>query len=248
MSLVSIIIPYYKKEFFIEETIKSILIQSYQNFEILIIDDEINLAASKVLEKISSLDSRIKIITNEKNLGAGESRNVGINFSKGDYIAFCDSDDLWKEQKLEVQLSFMKKNELNFSFTSYEVIDENKNFIKTRNADDIVDFIKLRDSCDIGLSTVLMKRNIFDNREYRFAGIKTKEDYVLWLTLAKNNIKLRGLKNILTSWRKNKNSLSSSIYQKLKDGYKVYRVYLGYSTLRSLFYLTILSINYILKK
>ena len=109
MSLVSIIIPYYKKEFFIEETIKSILIQSYQNFEILIIDDEINLAASKVLEKISSLDSRIKIITNEKNLGAGESRNVGINFSKGDYIAFCDSDDLWKEQKLEVQLSFMKK-------------------------------------------------------------------------------------------------------------------------------------------
>ena len=248
MSLVSIIIPYYKKEFFIEETIKSILIQSYQNFEILIIDDEINLAASKVLEKISSLDSRIKIITNEKNLGAGESRNVGINFSKGDYIAFCDSDDLWKEQKLEIQLSFMKKNELNFSFTSYEVIDENKNFIKTRNADDIVDFIKLRNSCDIGLSTVLMKRNIFDNREYRFARIKTKEDYVLWLTLAKNNIKLRGLKNILTSWRKNKNSLSSSIYQKLKDGYKVYRVYLGYSMLRSLFYLTILSINYILKK
>ena len=248
MSLVSIIIPYYKKEFFIEETIKSILIQSYQNFEILIIDDEINLAASKVLEKISSLDSRIKIITNEKNLGAGESRNVGINFSKGDYIAFCDSDDLWKEQKLEVQLSFMKKNELNFSFTSYEVIDENKNFIKTRNADYIVDFIKLRNSCDIGLSTVLMKRNIFDNREYRFAKIKTKEDYVLWLTLAKNNIKLRGLKNILTSWRKNKNSLSSSIYQKLKDGYKVYRVYLGYSMLRSLFYLTILSINYILKK
>lgn len=248
MSLVSIIVPYYKKEFFIEETIKSILIQSYQNFEILIIDDEINLAASKVLEKISSLDSRIKIITNDKNLGAGESRNVGINFSKGDYIAFCDSDDLWKEQKLEVQLSFMKKNELNFSFTSYEVIDENKNFIKTRNADDIVDFIKLRNSCNIGLSTVLMKRNIFDNREYRFARIKTKEDYVLWLTLAKNNIKLRGLKNILTSWRKNKNSLSSSIYQKLKDGYKVYRVYLGYSTLRSLFYLTILSINYILKK
>lgn len=248
MSLVSIIIPYYKKEFFIEETIKSILIQSYQNFEILIIDDEINLAASKVLEKISSLDSRIKIITNEKNLGAGESRNIGINFSKGDYIAFCDSDDLWKEQKLEVQLSFMKKNELNFSFTSYEVIDENKNFIKTRNADDVVDFIKLRNSCDIGLSTVLMKRNIFDNREYRFARIKTKEDYVLWLTLAKNNIKLRGLKNILTSWRKNKNSLSSSIYQKLKDGYKVYRVYLGYSMLRSLFYLTILSINYILKK
>ena len=248
MSLVSIIIPYYKKEFFIEETIKSILIQSYQNFEILIIDDEINLAASKVLEKISSLDSRIKIITNEKNLGAGESRNVGINFSKGDYIAFCDSDDLWKEQKLEVQLSFMKKNELNFSFTSYEVIDENKNFIRTRNVDDVVDFTKLRNSCDIGLSTVLMKRNIFDNREYRFAKIKTKEDYVLWLTLAKNNIKLRGLKNILTSWRKNKNSLSSSIYQKLKDGYKVYRVYLGYSMLRSLFYLTILSINYILKK
>ena len=93
-----------------------------------------------------------------------------------------------------------------------------------------------------------MKRNIFDNIKYRFAKIKTKEDYVLWLILAKNNIKLIGLNQILTSWRRNKGSLSSSIYQKLKDGYKVYRVYLGYSISRSLFYLIILSINYILKK
>ena len=248
MNLVSIIIPYYKKELFIEETIKSILSQSYQDFEILIINDEISLNSTKILQKISNLDSRINIINNKENLGAGESRNQGINHSKGDFIAFCDSDDLWKKTKLKLQINFMKKFNLDFSFTSYEIIDENKNFISIRNAKDIINFNKLRNSCDIGLSTVVIKKNIFDNSKYKFAKIKTKEDYVLWLMLAKNNIELRGFKEILTSWRRNKNSLSSSVYQKLKDGYKVYRVYLGYGTLRSLFCLTILSINYILKK
>ena len=248
MISVSIIVPYYKKKFFIEDTIRSILCQTYQDFEILIIDDEISLSSAKVLKNILTLDSRIRIINNKKNLGAGESRNEGINHSKGYFIAFCDSDDLWKKKKLEIQLNFMKEFNLSFSFTSYEIIDENNNFISIRNASNSIDFIKLRNSCDIGLSTVVMKRNIFDNIKYRFAKIKTKEDYVLWLILAKNNIKLSGLKQILTSWRRNKGSLSSSIYQKLKDGYKVYRVYLGYSILRSLFYLTNLSINYILKK
>ena len=245
MSLVSIIMPYYKKELFVEDSIKSILNQSYKDFEIILINDDIE--KKDFIETISNIDQRIRVIHNDKNLGAGLSRNKGIKLSNGEYIAFCDCDDLWKKNKLEIQLSFMKQSNLNFSFTSYDIVDEDSNFISIRKADDYVNFKKLRNSCDIGLSTVIIKKNIFDNQKYEFANLKTKEDYVLWLKLAFDEIEMKGIDQNLTSWRKNKDSLSSSTIQKLMDGYKVYRVYLGYSMFKSLICLTVLSINFILK-
>ena len=248
MSLVSIIMPYYKKELYIKDSIESILKQSYQNFEIILVNDEIENKNYNFLKEISNLDSRIKLYTNEKNLGAGETRNKAITISKGEYIAFCDCDDLWKSSKLEIQLQHMKKLNLDFSFTAYEIIDENKRVISSRKAENIINFEKLRNSCDIGLSTVILKRKIFDKEEHRFPELKTKEDYALWMRLAKNGIKMIGINQNLTSWRKNKNSLSSSTFQKLLDGYKVYRIYLGYGRLKSLFYLINLSVNFILKK
>tara|TARA_Y100000741_G_C18155279_1_gene518895 strand:+ start:58 stop:798 length:741 start_codon:yes stop_codon:yes gene_type:complete len=245
MSLVSIIMPYYKKELFVEDSIKSILNQSYKDFEIILINDDIE--KKDFIETISNIDQRIRVIHNDKNLGAGLSRNKGIKLSNGEYIAFCDCDDLWKKNKLEIQLSFMKQSNLNFSFTSYDIVDEDSNFISIRKADDYVNFKKLQNSCDIGLSTVIIKKNIFDNQKYEFANLKTKEDYVLWLKLAFDEIEMKGIDQNLTSWRKNKDSLSSSTIQKLMDGYKVYRVYLGYSMFKSLICLTVLSINFILK-
>ena len=247
MYLVSVIMPFYKKTLYIKDTVESILKQTYQNFEIIIINDEPNNITIDFLYEISKLDKRIKILNNEKNIGAGESRNKGIKFSKGNYIAFCDSDDLWKENKLKLQLDFMKESELDFSFTSYEVIDENNKFITTRKAKKNINFFQLRNSCDIGLSTVMLKAKIFDNSDFKFASLKTKEDYVLWLNLSKNSIKMMGLDQTLASWRKSHDSLSSSSYQKIMDGYKVYRDYLKYGILRSLFYLIILSINKLFK-
>jgi teichuronic acid biosynthesis glycosyltransferase TuaG len=245
MPLVSIIMPYYKKEPYVKDTIQSILNQSHTDFEILLINDDIE--NKKFIKIISSLDNRIRLIHNDKNLGAGPSRNKAIKLSKGEYIAFCDCDDLWKKNKLELQLNFMNQFNLNFSFTSYDIIDENSNFIKIRKAPNHLNFKKLRKSCDIGLSTVIIKKKIFENNKYQFANLKTKEDYVLWIRLALDGVKLKGFEQSLTSWRKNKNSLSSSIIQKLIDGYKVYRIYLGYGILKSVFFLTVLSINFILK-
>ena len=245
MSLVSIIIPYYKKELYLEQSIKSILNQTYQNFEIILINDD---PENKIfISKFSKLDHRIKLVHNENNLGAGLSRNKGLEIANGEYIAFCDSDDLWKNNKIELQLECMKRLNFTFSFTGYDIIDENNNFIKSRKAPSYVDFQKLRSSCDIGLSTVMFRNDIFKNAEYRFANLKTKEDYVLWLKLAKDKITMKSIQENLTSWRKSKNSLSSSVIQKIVDGYKVYRIYLKYSRLRSLYHLVILSINFILK-
>ena len=240
--------PYYKKDVFIYKTIESILNQSYQNIEILIIDDELNDQSSKVLKNLSNRDKRIKILFNQKNLGAGPSRNKGIEMASGEYIAFCDCDDLWSKFKLEDQLNFMKKFDIDFSFTAYQIIDKEGKIIGSRSAKDNISFDELILSCDIGLSTVMLKKKLFNNKNFYFPNIKTKEDYVVWLKLSQNGVKMKGIKKNYSYWRKLGNSLSSSPIQKIFDGYKVYNFYLNYSVIKSMFRLIILSINSILKK
>ena len=107
--------PYYKKSKFINASINSILNQSFQKFEIIIVDDELSENSFYVLSNIEKLDTRIKVLE-IKNMGAGQSRNYAIDLSKGEYIAFCDCDDLWKQNKLEKQIKFMEDNNLDFSF------------------------------------------------------------------------------------------------------------------------------------
>ncbi len=240
--------PYYKKSEFIYKSINTILNQTYQKFEIIIIDDELSENSTYVLRDIKNLDKRIKILRNKQNLGAGQSRNSAIESCNGKYIAFCDCDDLWKPQKLEKQLKFMEEQNLRFSFTAYEIIDKNDLKIGSRNAQKIISFKQLRNSCDIGLSTVIMKRDIFEDEKLRFGKTKTKEDFILWLLLAKKGIDINGLNEYLVLWRKNSGSLSSSNIQKLIDGYSVYRNYLQYSKIKSSFFLIILSLNSMLKK
>lgn len=240
--------PYYKKDVFIDKTIESILNQTYQDIEILIIDDELNEQSSKVLKNLSDRDKRIKILLNEKNLGAGLSRNKGIEMATGEYIAFCDCDDLWSKFKLEDQLNFMKKFNIDFSFTAYQIIDKEGKIIGSRSAKNNISFDELILSCDIGLSTVMLKKKLFNNKNFYFPSIKTKEDYVVWLKLSQNGIKMKGIKKNYSYWRKLSNSLSSSSIQKIFDGYKVYNLYLNYSVIKSIFRLIILSINSVLKK
>jgi len=244
MSLVSIIIPYFKKKNHIKLTIKSILNQRYKNIEIIIIYDNSNKNELKFIEKIKKLDKRIQIIVNNKNIGAGASRNKAIKKSKGKYIAFLDADDLWRPKKLQKQISYMKKNNIDISHTSYSIINDKNKVLSIRKANNL-NFNDLVKSCDIGLSTVVLKKKILRNT--LFANLKTKEDYVLWLKLAKKGFKFYGIKENLTSWRKTPDSLSSSIVQKMIDGYRVYRIHLRYSLIKSLTKLIQLSFNYLKK-
>ena len=248
MELVSIILPYYKKKLYIKSTINSILNQTYQNFEILIIDDEISPESKKILNEINMLDKRISILKNTRNIGAGYSRNRGIKKSKGKYIAFCDCDDVWKLSKLENQLKFMQNKNVFISHTSYDLIDKNNRYLKKRLAPAKLKFEDLLKSCDIGLSTVIINRKVLKNINKPFVSLKTKEDYVLWLKLSAMGFKILGIKKSLVKWRKLNQSLSSSITQKLFDGYKVYRIYLKMNVIKSLYRLFILSFNFLLKR
>ena len=247
MDLVSIVIPYYKKELFIKDTIKSILNQSYSKFEIIIINDEISKKSKKLLSKICKLDKRIFVLNNNKNLGAGFSRNKGIINSRGKYIAFCDSDDLWHRNKLKFQISTMKKSNLQITSTNYKIIDEKNNILGFRKTGKYLDYKRLLNSCDIGLSTVVIKKTLFKNKFYKFAKLKTKEDYVLWLKITRDKIVIQNFNKNYTSWRQTKNSLSSSVIQKLFDGFRVYNFYMKYNILYSILRLMILSFSYLKK-
>ena len=245
MNLVSVIIPYYKKKEYITSSINSVLKQSYKNLELIIIYDDSNHEDLITLNKLKKKDKRIKIFINKKNIGAGLSRNKGIKLSKGKFIAFLDSDDLWSSNKLKKQIFFMKKNKIKISHTSYYIINYNNKIIGQRKAKDLSHMQLLR-SCDIGLSTIILDKRLIKNN-IKFASIKTKEDYVLWLQITLSEKKIYALLNNLTKWRKLDNSLSSSTFQKIKDGYLVYRKYMKFSQLKSIFYLGLLSINFILK-
>ena len=244
--LVSIIIPYYKKKEYILKTINSVLNQSYNNYEIIIIYDDENLSDLDYLEKLFKLEKKIKIIKNSKTVGAGFSRNKGIENAIGEFIAFIDADDTWKKYKLEKQINFMKKKKLKFTHTPYEIIDKNDKVLGERiskNFEKVDDLIK---SCDIGLSTVIIKKEIIDYQT-TFPNLKTKEDFVLWLKILKKNILISYFNETLSSWRKLDNSLSSSIIQKLIDAFKVYNYYMKFNFVKSLYYTICLSINYLKK-
>ena len=246
MQLASIIIPYYKKKNYIYKSINSALNQSYKNFEIILIYDDQDKEDLVFLKKKYGKNKKIRIIDNKKNIGAGMSRNIGIEVSKGRYIAFLDADDEWKKNKLKEQINFMLKNKILISHTSYNVQNKKGLNIKSRKARNFFETNDLLKSCDIGLSTVVMEKKIY-GKKCKFSNLKTKEDFIFWLKILNKGYKIYGLNKSLTIWKKTENSLSSSTYQKLKDGFKVYYDYMNFNFFKSLFYLTYLSLNYLRK-
>ena len=246
MALVSVIIPYYKKIDHIEKTIQSVLDQTFEDFEIIVIYDDNIKNDLKQIEKFIKNNPKIKIINNNINLGAGISRNIGIKNSSGKIIAFLDSDDCWKPDRLEKQLNFMIKNNYKFTFCNYNKIIKNKKKIKVFSKKKIITFKDLLTDCKIGLSTVFLMRDIIEDE--LFPPLKTKEDYVAWLKIAKSNINAYNFPEYLVDWNYYENSLSSNFFQKLKDGFKVYFIYLNMSFLKSFFYLFLLSVNSIKRK
>ena len=247
MKLISIIMPYYKKKAFVEEAINSVLRQSYKKFELILIYDDEDLDDYKYISNLAKKDKRIKLFKNKKKLGSGLSRNLGIKHSKGFYLAFLDSDDVWFKDKLKVQLKYMENNKLLISFTAYKIINEKSQVIGFRKANKIINFSDLINSCDLGLSTVVVKSSIIKKKFY-FPNLKTKEDYVFWLNIAKKDIIFYGLSKKLSAWRRLSNSLSSNFFQKILDGYLVYYKYMKYNFFKSIYCLIVLSCYYLKKR
>ena len=170
-----------------------------------------------------------------------------MKLAKGNYICFIDADDIWEKNKLETQLLFMKNTGSVISHTSYMIINEKDDLIGTRVAKNFSNIQEIIKSCDIGLSSVMLKKEII-NDDIQFPNLKTKEDFVLWLKILKLGKEISAIDQNLLSWRRTENSLSSSIFQKLLDGFRVYNKFMGYNFFTSIYYLLCLSINYVIKR
>lgn len=219
--LVSIIMPSYNTGRFIKETIESVLAQSYQNFELIIVDDCSTDNTDEVVEKYLT-DKRITYIKNDKNSGAAVSRNRALREAKGKWIAFLDSDDLWETQKLEKQIAFMRDNNYHFSYTNYIEIDD-KSVPNGRMVTGPKKITKrgMYNYCWMGCLTVM-----YDAEKVgliQIEDVKKNNDYAMWLKVCKK-ADCYLLDETLSRYRKRSGSISNHGYIKLiKWHYKLFR-------------------------
>ena len=180
--LVSIITPSYNSSRFIEECVDSVLLQTYDNWEMIIVDDNSTNNLSLIIKKYN--DKRIQLIELDKNVGAAEARNVAIRKSKGKYIAFLDSDDLWLSSKLEKQISFMKKYKTAFSCTSYQPMSEtgDKQYSVIHVPQKVTYSSYLKNTI-IGCLTVIIDRE--KTGDFEMPNIRSSHDMALWLLIMK---------------------------------------------------------------
>lgn len=230
-NLVSIITPVYNGEAYIKETIESVQGQTYTQWEMILIDDGSLDHTGEIIRDMAAKDSRLRYYKNERNLGVADSRNRAIELAEGRYVAFLDSDDLWKSNKLKRQLEFMKEHNTAFSYTACEVIDEAGNAIgKVRSVPQKVDYKQLLKGNVIPCLTVVLDRSRFETIHMPKIG---HEDYATWLTLLKECKEAEGINEVLAAYRIVKISLSGNKLKAAQWTWRIYREYLGLSLLES---------------
>ena len=237
--LVSVIVPAYNCEKFIGETIDSVLAQTYKNWEMIIVDDCSSDHTRDIVLNSAKQDSRIKYYFLQHNSGAAVARNTAMEHAEGEYMAFLDSDDIWVPDKLEKQLSFMKENDVAFSSTSYELIDEDSKLLgKVRFARPLTNYKRMLYSNVLGNSTVMY--SVRKLGKFKIPDIRKRNDYVLWLAILKKEKYAVGMPDVLMQYRVRKHSLSSNKFGLVKYHWYIYRKVEGIGKLRSFIYLTCL--------
>ena len=218
--LVSVIMPSYNAEKYIEAAIKSVQAQTYTNWELIIVDD---CSTDKTVDIIRSFkDTRIRLYVKKKNSGAAESRNKALRETKGKWIAFLDSDDIWHSEKIGRQLAFMKQNGYAFTFTDYRIQLNGEWLPYICTGPDIVDKRKMYDYCYFSTITVMYDREKVGL--IQIADLKKNNDYAMWLQ-AVEKVKCYRLSECLSYYIKHDGSISSgSKWKLIKWHYLLFRV------------------------
>ena len=242
---VSIIVPMYNAEKFIRKTIESVLAQTYQNWEMLIMNDVSTDNSLAVVSGYAKKDKRIKIINTEKNVGVVKGRNFLIDLASGKYIAFLDADDYWHNEKLEKQIKFMKEKNASISCTEYTRVKENEEKINDVIIKEEISYNDMLKNNYLGCLTVIYDAEKIGKRYFK--ELEKNEDYVLWLEIVKDVNTIYGLKENLAYYRVLDNSRSSNKVKTAKVRWEIYRKIEKLSLLKSIYYFLHYAIRAVLK-
>jgi len=237
---ISIILPNFNSQKYIKQTIQSILNQSFKLWELIIVDDCSNSETKDILKNYKK-NKKIKIFYLNKNKGAAFCRNFAIKKAQSEYLAFIDSDDVWKKNKLKNQINFMKRNNFLFTYTNYETFGKKIKKIYNPPKLNYSNFIK---NTSIATSTMMIKREEIKN--IKFINSKICEDYYFKCKLLKKVKFAYCLKKILTKYRIRNESLQSS---NIRNFYWIWKINKDYNNLNffenfiSLFFISLNSIK-----
>ena len=221
--LVSIIIPVYNGELFLEDTINSVIEQTYTNWELILVNDCSIDSSINIIKEHQKKDSRIKLINNKINSKVAISRNNGVKKAKGRYICFLDADDKWNREKLEKQIKFMVDNNCAFSFTGYEFANEKcipngkKVYVPYK-----INYNQALKNTTIWTSTVMFDMDKLSKKDIYMPNVKS-EDTACWWSILKKIDYAYGLNEVLSYYRRSSGTLSSNKFEAIKRIWNLYR-------------------------
>lgn len=231
---ISIITPNYNSSSYISQTIESVLQQTYPHWEMIIVDDCSTDDSIHIIEKYIQNDTRIKLLKLEKNSGPVVARNHGITNAKGRYLTFIDSDDIWINNFLEISITALQNNNIEFSFASYKRYDEQmqpllNDFIVPHK----VSYYDILKTCSISNLTAMYDTSRIGKQYLEDA---LREDYVYWLKILKKIPYAYGIKEPLAIYRIRNNSRSRNKLKVALGQWEVYRKSEKLNFLKSSFY------------
>ena len=245
--LVSVIMPCYNMASYVSDSIKSVIAQTYPNWELLIVDDASTDETVNIIESFAQTDSRIKFAIKKQNSGISDTRNQCIQMAKGLFLAFLDADDIWHPEKLEKQLSFMMAKNVGFTYSTYDWIDEDgkvlNKFINTIGNLDYKTYLR---NTIIGCSTVMVNKTM--TGDIVVPKFRTSEDTATWLNILKKGLLAYAIEESLVSYRIRRKSASSNKLKAAADLWKVYRQNEKLPFFEALYYFSCYAFNAIKKR
>ena len=229
--MVSIITPVYNCEEFLEECIQSVLNQTLKDWELILVDDCSTDSSSIIINKYVALDSRIKLYSLNKNVGAGIARNKGIEISRERFIAFLDSDDYWHRSKLKLQIEYMIQENIDFSYTNFFELDKEDKVSKIILTPKSVNSFSLLFNNYIKTLTA-----IYDTKRIGktyMPNYRKRQDWGLWFNLLYKTNKAYRFTEPLAYYRTSNTSLSKNKLKLVKENFNFYRFFLQKNLLES---------------
>lgn len=235
--LISIITPSYNSSRFVEQTLNSVLAQSYTNWEMVIVNDGSKDNSPDIIQKYADSDPRIRLI-HQPNGGSAAARNNALRNANGRYICFLDADDLLHPNFLEHQLQFITQNNATIVFASYNRINEQGDTIlRPFIVPNRVNYTGLLKSCSISCLTAMFDKQKTGDVYFEEALRSMRDDFVFWLTILKRGGYAYGNKEILGSYRVFANSTTGNKRKVIKPQFNVYYKVEKLGLIRSLYYL-----------